>query len=52
MIAIILASVKDDGEGFREMFPDSYSAKGYYLGKTKVNYVIQNRIAPNIKDVS
>ena len=39
MIAIVLASVKDDGEGFRGMFPDSYTAKGY-LGKTKVNYVI------------
>ena len=52
MIAIILASVKNDGEVFREMFPDSYTAKGYYLGETKVNYVIQYKITPYIKDVS
>ena len=52
MIAITLASVKDDGEGFTEMFPDSYTAKGHYLSKTKASYVIQYKIAPYIKDVS
>ena len=34
------------------MFPDSYTAKGYYLDKTKVNYVIQYKITPYVKDVS
>ena len=52
MIAIILASAKDDREEFREMFPDSYTAKGYYLGKTKIKHIMQYKIAPYIKGVS
>ena len=51
MIAIILASAEDDGEEFREMFPDSYTGKGYYLGKTKIKYITKYKIAPYIKDV-
>ena len=34
------------------MFPESYTAKRYYLGKTKIKYIIQYKIEPYIKDVS
>ena len=34
------------------MFPDSHTAKGYYLGKTEIKYIIQYKILPYIKDVS
>ena len=44
MIAIILVSAQDDGERLGEMFPESYTAKGYYLSKTKVKYVIQYKL--------
>ena len=40
------ASADGNGKLFREMFPDSYIAKGYKQSKTKIKYSIQFGLAP------
>ena len=45
------ASACDDGDRFREMFPDSVIAKNYHQSKTKVNYTIKHGISPYVKDL-
>lgn len=44
------ASCHDDGDRFRQMFPDSTIAKNYHQSRTKVNYVIKHGISPFVKD--
>ena len=44
------ASCADDGDRFREMFPDSQIAKKYHQSKTKVSYIIKHGISPYVKD--
>ena len=43
------ASAADDGDRFREMFPDSNIAKKYKQGETKTKYCIEFGIAPYVK---
>ena len=43
---IPFASAETDGERFRWQFPDSRIAQEYKQGRTKVNYVVQQGIAP------